>query len=659
MSTLAAILNQEPKPATEISRGVPNELEKIIKRCLRKDPERRFQHMTDVNVFLQEVMERASSGEPVELARRRTRPALVVGALFACLAALLVAVWLWRSFRESEASPMTAVPLTTHPGHERSPAFSPDGNQVAFSWNGEKQDNFDIYVKLIGTDPPLHLTTHPAEDSDPAWSPDSRWIAFLRNLGEGKGAILLVPPIGGPERKVGEIHKPWFAFGFPLTWSPRGDSLVIVDRESDSEPYGLFVLSLESGEKRRLTSPPALTRGDGGPAFSPDGRTIAFVRTMGFGSADLYLLPVGQDLRVVGEPRKVTSGRRQVNNPAWAPGGRELIFSFGFLGFGLFEASNLWRVGATGSEEPQPLGVGEHGFGLCISQERHRLVYSREVSDVNIWRVESSGSHAKSASPERFISSTRDDTNPQISSDGRKVVFSSNRSGSDEIWICDQDGSNLMPLTSFGKGQTASPRWSPDSRWVSFDSNHQDGQFEVYVMEVGGGQPRRLTSHPAVDAVPSWSRDGKWIYFGSNRSGSYQVWRMRASGGEASQLTQKGGFVPLESPDGKFVYYMKGYDDRRIWSVPSQGGEEAQLLGPIFWRDYDVAKDGIYFIPEPDSSKSHSIRFFSFATGKIRSVASIENPWGNFITVSPDGRSILYPKLDLEASDLMLVENFR
>jgi hypothetical protein len=104
---------------------------------------------------------------------------------------------------------------------------------------------------------------------------------------------------------------------------------------------------------------------------------------------------------------------------------------------------------------------------------------------------------------------------------------------------------------------------------------------------------------------------------------------------------------------------MKGYEDRRIWRIPSQGGEEVKVLGPILARNYDVGKDGIYFIPEPDSSKSSAVRFLSFATGEIKSIASIENPWLNYLTVSPDGRWILCPKLDLEGSDLMLVENFR
>jgi hypothetical protein len=120
---------------------------------------------------------------------------------------------------------------------------------------------------------------------------------------------------------------------------------------------------------------------------------------------------------------------------------------------------------------------------------------------------------------------------------------------------------------------------------------------------------------------------------------------MPSSGGEGIQLTQKGGFLALESPDGKFVYYLEGDDDRRIWRAPSQGGAETQVLGPIFGRDYDVANDGIYFIPGPDSSS--------------KAIASITNAWGNYIIVSPDGRWILYPKLESEGSDLMPVENFR
>src|SRR5262249_53619642 len=142
--------------------------------------------------------------------RRMKRPGLLTSPLMLALAAcviLLVAVgglvgWYFR--REITPPVWRAVPLTSYPGLELNPALSPDGNQVAFAWNGEKQDNFDIYIKLIGSSSHLRLTSNPAEDIRPAWSPDGRTIAFLRRLVGGRNELLLIPALGGHERKLAE-----------------------------------------------------------------------------------------------------------------------------------------------------------------------------------------------------------------------------------------------------------------------------------------------------------------------------------------------------------------------------------------------------------------------------------------------------------------------
>jgi DNA-binding winged helix-turn-helix (wHTH) protein len=143
------------------------------------------------------------------------------------------AVSAWVLTRGSSEDPIAQpVPFTTYPGIERSPTFSPDGSQVAFSWNGENQDNFDIYVKVIGSDPPHRLTTHAAPDSDPSWSPDGRWIAFLRDIG-GKGEVLLIPAVGGIERMLTETNGfVWDPNDRSLAWSPdskwaSGDRLAV------------------------------------------------------------------------------------------------------------------------------------------------------------------------------------------------------------------------------------------------------------------------------------------------------------------------------------------------------------------------------------------------------------------------------------------------
>jgi hypothetical protein len=200
LSTLSAILREEPKPASQLVQGIPRDLEKIVARCLRKSPERRFQAMSDLKVALEELKEESDSGTvSAGLAPARRRPRRLAWAIaLLAIIALGGAVWFVRRIGEAPEPALIAVPLTTYPGFETDPSFSPDGNQVVFTWDGEKRDNNDIYVKLIGTGgPPLRLTTDPAPDFSPTWSPDGRFIAFLRDLSPEKAAVLLIPALAG------------------------------------------------------------------------------------------------------------------------------------------------------------------------------------------------------------------------------------------------------------------------------------------------------------------------------------------------------------------------------------------------------------------------------------------------------------------------------
>jgi dipeptidyl aminopeptidase/acylaminoacyl peptidase len=227
-----------------------------------------------------------------------------------------------------------------------------------------------------------------------------------------------------------------------------------------------------------------------------------------------------------------------------------------------------------------------------------------------------------------------------------------------EIWICDSEGLNPIQLTSFGGAHTGTPRWSPDSHQIAFDSR-PEGHADIYVISADGGKPRRLTTETSEDVVPSWSTDGRWIYFGSKRSGDWQIWKIQAEGGDAVQVTKKGGFAALESPDGKFVYYSNG----PLWRIPVGGGAETPVPGfteAVPSLQWAVSDHGIYFVRlEASSSRSH-IEFFSFATGQVTQIVALEKKvfGGPSLSVSRDGRSILYVQLDRNDSDLMLVENF-
>jgi Tol biopolymer transport system component len=314
--------------------------------------------------------------------------------------------------------------------------------------------------------------------------------------------VYLVSPLGPPERKVAEISRKT-SWPTCLAWTPDGKSLVVTDRNSEREPLGLFLLSVESDEKRRLTSPPQRVFHDSQPAFSPDGGTLAFIREVALGVRDIYLLTLSQDFQPIGEPKRLTFENRLTFRPVWTLAGHEIIFSSG-----LFLSPNLFRIAASGSGKPQRLaGVGEDGSEAIISPRSQGLVYTRELLDVNIWRLEVAGPQGKISSPMKLSSSsTRVDMEAQFSPDGKKVVFTSNRTGSFEIWVCDSDGSNSLRLTSLS-GYCGNPHWSPEGERIAF-SSMLEGQWDIYVVSVNGGKPKRLTNDAAFDNSPSWSRTG-------------------------------------------------------------------------------------------------------------------------------------------------------
>jgi Tol biopolymer transport system component len=659
LDTLSAILRDEPKPVSQFVPDLPRELDRIVKRCLRKDPARRFQSMTEIKLALEDLKMDLDSGAlaPVAAVRKQSRGPLLWLSALALLGAG-IAGWLLLSSRRAPAS-VTAVPLTSYPGSERYPTFSPDGNQVAFSWNGDKQDNFDIYVKLIGAGSPLRLTTDPAEDFSPAWSPDGRSIAFLRRLPEGKVAVMLISALGGPERvltEVRDVTPAMWESSNSLSWSPDGRYLAILDKPSPSDPVALFLLSVDTGDKLRLTQPPSKATGDNGPAFSPDGRMLAFTRSLGFVVNDIYVIGLSSTLTPQREPRRLTFDNRRSYSPAWLPHGREIVFCSNRAGM-----NSLWRIEVKGGKTPQRLeSVGEDGFYPAIARQGHRLAYTRSWSDANIWRVELPEVHSRAIpaalKSSLFIASTRTDGDAIFSPDGKKIAFWSERSGFYEIWISDSSGLNPVQLTSLG-ADSGSPRWSPDGKQIAFDSN-QAGHWEVYVTNASGARPRRLTNGTVDSARPSWSRDGSWIYFGSIRAGDNQIWKMPSAGGDAIQVTTKGGFFAAESSDGKFLYYTKTDGVSGLWRAPISGGEETQVLEGVNRRAFAVRQDGIYFFG-PGPSGRTLLRFLSLASPRPITLGTIEKPVNMYLDVSPDGRRLLYSQIDHQVENLMLVENFR
>ena len=657
ISTIAAILREEPKPLSQVVEGLPREIERLVKRCLRKDPAHRFQHMDDLKVALEELKEESDSGElaTTPTAEKKRFPLAALAAIVVIAIGLAVAGWYW--YHRSRATlevPLTPVPLTSYPGYEGYPSFSPDGTQVAFQWCTEEPSaNCDIYIKQIGVEPPSRLTTDPAEDFSPAWSPDGKFIAFLRKLSATRTALILTPQRGGQERVLGESDITYLSFSelqgrYCLAWTPDSKWLVLPWRGAEKRDGGLFLLNVETRETRRLT-----TSQDNAPAFSPDGRTLAFNR-----GNHICFLRLTEDYQPEGEPEHVAPVAESFENfgTAWSPDGKDIVFASGYAA-----NAGLWRVPASAGARPRRLAFASEGASApAVSRQGDRLAYVVNRTDANIWRIDLRSPGQNPGIPARLIASTREEESPAYSPDGKRIAFVSGRSGAPEIWVCASDGSNPVQLTAFGGELVSAPQWSPDGQNIAFHAAPA-GNEDLYVVSANGGPPRRLTTHPRMDGLPYWSRDGQSLYFRSGRSGSSEIWKMPATGGEAVQITRHGGDVPQESPDGRFVYYEKGWPAQcSVWRVPAGGGEEVKVLDSTHrFAGWTVGKQGIYFFTPRDAKGRSDICLYRFATGQTSRILTIERDAYYRIAVSPDERTILYGQFDQAGSDLMLVENFR
>jgi Tol biopolymer transport system component len=631
---------------------------RLIARCLRKDPARRVQSMADLKVALEELRDEADSGRLTAPQAAAISPVrsprlawLVAGLAVVVAGAAAAALWRSGGAPEVEVSAQP-VPLTSYAGSETFPSFSPEGTQVAFSWDGEAGGNFDIYVTLIGGGSPLRLTTNPSLDAAPAWSPDGRHIAFVRRLDPETIAVLLVPPLGGPERRIGQFNTKLFLGGAmlsSLSWTRDSRYLLLSASEMPAQANQILRIAIDSGEVKRLLT---FEGNDGGyisPTLSPDGRTLA---ATAYQSDEIELWEMTADSEP-GAMRKV--GARGVNpvKIAWTADSQELILTPNIV------SQPLYRLAVSGGP-PRPLTWTGPGAALPALHST-RMAFVRTFRDVNIVRLDLASARDGQPVLDRVAPSLFRDVSPQYSPDGRRLAFYSNRGGSTQIWTANADGSQAMQLTSMDPlATTGTPRWSPDGQRIAFDSNAGSGgvggTYQVYVIGADGGSPRALTSGSSGNFTATWSPDGRWIYFSSTRDGQEQIWRVSPEGGEPEQVTRDGGSAPTFSPDGRHLYFTRGDGEVGLWRMPLEGGPAQQVAPRLYRYNYAVGRDGVYYVTQRPNS---AIRFVDPDSGANRDVLAIDKFVDLGLALSPDGRFLLFTQEDYVGQDLMLVENFR
>ena len=632
IGTLSAIFHEEPKPVSQLREQLPHEVERTIARCLRKDAERRWQSMADVGVALQDLKDDLDSGSLVAASPASVRPRRlwpVVAGVVVLITAGAIVAFSWRgrtSPPDLPAASFTAVPLTAYPGREQMATFSPDGSSVAFSWNGEREENWDIYVKLIGPGSPQQLTTDPGLDTSPAWSPDGRWIAFVRILAD-RAALIIVPSRGGPERSVLELRRTGIQTSQLLSWSPDSRFVAVGAAPSGETSTAITAVDVTSGKTSRLTTPPAGGARDELPSLSPDGGTLAFVRRSGSLTGELWLQPLSGTFVPIGEPTRMGSAEVFYQGVAWSRDGHNLIVSSGNSG-----NVGLWRIPVQNPKAMQRLSpTSDEWRQPAVSMQQSRLAFTRTTWDENLWRLTLQGAGRPAGPAVSLRGSTRVEMNAQLSPDASRIVFESLRSGTPELWVSDADERNALQLTSFGGRRGGTPAWSPNGQSIAFDLRTDDRRADIYVIPARGGEPVRVTTDAADDYVPSWSRDGRWIYFGSTRSGRSEIWKVAPGGGEPVQVTKRGGLYAKESVDGRDLYYTSTATfPATISRVTVAGGDEVTLVRNLaYYANFAVARDGIYFESYVSGSSvggvgfspilrpGATIEFLSFATGKI------------------------------------------
>lgn len=643
---------ERPESTTPVSSG-PNGAPATALWAKVEAPIQRFLQTVQANV--PEAVWRHTFGR----FSQRTRGVVLVGVLGILLVSGLV-FWTSMGGARGGDAPISALSFTSFPGEEFDPSLSAPGHKVAFAWRKPDSPHQNIYLMQRGAEQPLQLSADSTTDWSPTWSPDGRFVAYVQD-DEGRDQISIIPSIGGQASQTLTLrHRDIQS----IAWMPdTSDRTLVVSAQR--RPHRAFALSLhhpDTDSLAPLTKPPSWSTGDVDPAPSPDGSRIAFVRGTVQGVENIFVVPTSG-----APPTQITTDSTTIDGLAWSADGSDILYAAERGG-----VWGLWRVSADGGSPSliRSASTGTRFSHPTLSPQSNRLVYTQGSAQLDLWKLNRSTQYENyTATP--LLSSTREDTHPSISPNGKRIAFVSDRSGTSEIWVAQADGSSPNRLTDLGGPTIHAVQWSPTGKRLCFVAR-RNGQSDLHVLPASGGTPSRLTKAPSEDLVPRWSRDGRWVYFSSNRTGIWEVWRVRAAADthRVQQVTTGGAVAAQESRTDSTLYFVRP-DTAGIWRLPLDTSRLPLTTDPSAFpinvigqfdpkdrRSWWVGRDGLHFLHR--QSKGALLAHFDLETRRILPLYEFPD-WRpvQSLAVGPGGEWFAYTHVVQRESDVMLVENFR
>lgn len=570
-------------------------------------------------------------------------PAIAAGFLI-----MLTVAGYWISSLDASFFAVKPTGLfTDQKGNSRSPAFSPDGEWIAFARDLDGVYS-NIYVQPTRGGSARLLTFGDAMDHEPAWSPDGERIAFVRQRASG-GFSLMVKNFGS--QNTSESAVALLSAKSGLDWTKDGAAILASDRSGPASSYSIFRIKLKGGQKEQLTNPSPDIAGDSDPKLSPDGKWLAFVRSENASAQDVYLMPISG-----GEPRRLSSAQKKVGGLCWTPDSSSLMAS---LEMGETPRA-LWRIPLEGGESKRISEIAGSPMSPTIPSKGKGLAYVERVSDTNLWVLDLEAN----GEPKKMTSSIQMDTGPQFSPDGKSLSWRSGQNGSNEIWVAAADGANPRVLTKTGGAVSGPAHWSSDSSELIFEAR-AEGKSSLFIVPVQGAEPRVLFSSESPMVLPSFSQDGKSVYYSTNQNSIWKLMRLDIKSRSSEVVLGDGAFAGIESPDGQWVFYTRqGQELAGIWRVPVKGGKEELLVGELsrkLWGQWAVSKKSLFYAVFPLAEKK-LIRRMDLASGNLTDVSGLMRPPVPFdggMSVSADESRLVWSQLDHSGSDIYVLGSFQ